>query len=86
MGRSTASALNQIKDQEYVRQQREREERTNRLKEARRKYSKQKLKSKPREGSQAATSQSSNKNIEKVSVDPLGESYGIYVGQELGQI
>lgn len=59
----TSSALAKIKDQEYERQMQEKNERANRLKEARRKYSKQKLKSKQRsDDSCTVTSQSSQKH------------------------
>lgn len=47
----TGSSLNKIKDDEYEKQILEKQKRVNRLKEARRKYSKQKLKSKQRNDS-----------------------------------
>lgn len=50
-----------MKDHEYERQMKEKTDRINRLKDARRKYSKQKLKSKTRtDGSETGTSQDSN--------------------------
>ena len=66
----TISNLSKIKDQEYERQQKEKEARFARLKESRRKYSRSKLKSKTRGDSRAS---SKNATISKSEYDDRGE-------------
>ena len=61
----TESTLEKIKDHEYERQMKQKEQRVNRIKESRRKYSRQKLKSKSRTKDEPEVSSSNIKKVEK---------------------
>jgi hypothetical protein len=68
------SALDKIKDDDYEKYQEEKQQRLIRLKETRRKYSKQKLKSKPRNDSQTGISQHSAQKQSQICKNEYDDS------------